>query len=152
MPEMKFIADVMLGRLAKWLRILGYDTAYIRDIRDTELIRLSLAESRMILTRDTRLIKKRGVRNYLFIKDDHFIAQLKQVVSELNLPYPTNTFSRCTLCNEQLLPFSKEAACNIVPEYVCKTEDIFGRCPKCNRIYWKGTHYKEMERILRELW
>ena len=69
MTEMKFMADVMLGRLAKWLRILGYDTAYIRNIRDTELIRLSLAEFRMILTRDTRLIKKRGIKNYLFIMD-----------------------------------------------------------------------------------
>ena len=151
MTEMKFMADVMLGRLAKWLRILGYDTAYIRNIRDTELIRLSLAECRMVLTRDTRLIKKKGVKNYLFITDDHFVAQLKQVVSELHIPYSKNTFSRCIICNEHLLSFSKDAACNIVPEYVCKTEDIFGRCPECHRIYWKGTHYKEMERILREL-
>ena len=151
MTEIKFIADVMLGRLAKWLRILGYDTAYIRNIRDTELIRLSLAECRMVLTRDTRLIKKKGVKNYLFITDDHFVAQLKQVVSELHIPYSKNTFSRCIICNEHLLSFSKDAACNIVPEYVCKTEDIFGRCPECHRIYWKGTHYKEMERVLREL-
>src|SRR3990170_7345169 len=111
MTEMKFIADVMLGRLAKWLRILGYDTAYRRNIRDAELIRLSLAECRMILTRDTRLIKKRGLKNYLFIVDDQFVAQLKQMVSELNMPYPKNTFSRRILCNEQLLSFSKEAAC-----------------------------------------
>src|SRR4030067_2550925 len=152
MTEMKFIADVMLGRLAKWLRILGYDTAYIRNIRDTELIRLSLAECRMVLTRDTRLIKKKGVKNYLFITDDHFVAQLKQVVSELHIPYSKNTFSRGIIFNEHLLSFSKDAACNIVPEYVCKTEDIFGRCPECHRIYWKGTHYKEMEKILRELW
>ena len=142
----------MLGRLAKWLRILGYDTAYIRNIRDAELIRLSLTECRMILTRDTRLIKKRGLKNYLFIMDDQFVAQLKQVVSELHLSYPKNSFSRCILCNEPLLPFSKNAACTIVPEYVCQTEESFGRCPECHRIYWKGTHYKEMERILRELW
>ena len=142
----------MLGRLAKWLRILGYDTAYIRNIRDAELIRLSLTGCRMILTRDTRLIKKRGLKNYLFIMDDQFVAQLKQVVSELHIPYSKNTFSRCIICNEPLLPFSKDAACNIVPEYVCKPEEILGRCPTCHRIYWKGTHYKEMERILRELW
>ena len=148
---MKFIADEMLGRLAKWLRICGYDTAYFRDVRDSELLRLSVVEKRVLLTRDTLLIRRRGIKNFLFISYDKPYEQIKQVVRELKIPYPAEPFSRCIMCNDFLEPYNKEEACRAVPEYVCKTQDVFGKCPTCHKIYWKGTHYARMERIMGEL-
>ncbi len=148
---MKFIADEMLGRLAKWLRICGFDTAYFRHVRDSELFRLSILENRVLLTRDTLLIRRRGIKNFLFISHDQPLEQIKQVVRELNIPYPAEPFSRCIMCNDLLEPYTKEEACRTVPEYVCKTQNVFGKCPKCHKIYWKGTHYARMERILGEL-
>lgn len=145
---MRFIADEMLGRLAKWLRILGYDTAYIRHIRDSELLRLSVGENRVLLTRDSLLIRRRGLKNFLFISYDEPFEQIKQVVREFNIPYPTEPFTRCVICNTLLEPLTREDACRTVPEYVCKTQEVFGRCPECHKIYWKGTHYERMERIL----
>ncbi len=145
---MKFIADEMLGRLAKWLRICGYDTAYFRHVRDSELLRLALVEKRLLLTRDTLLIRRRGIKNFLFISYDQPFEQIKQVARELNLSYTAEPFSLCIMCNDFLEPYTKEEACRDVPEYVCKTQDVFGKCPKCHKIYWKGTHYARMERIL----
>ncbi len=144
---MKFMADEMLGKLAKWLRIFGYDTLYLRHVRDSELLRLSVAEKRILLTRDTNLIKRKGVKNFLFISYDHLFAQLRQVVGELGIPYPDNPFSRCLICNDPLVPYSREEACRIVPQYVGRTQEVFGQCPGCRRIYWKGTHYERMEKM-----
>ena len=148
---MKFIADEMLGRLAKWLRICGFDTAYFMHVRDSELLRLSILEKRVLLTRDTLLIKRRGIKNFLFISYDQPFEQIKQVVRELKIPYPVEPFSRCIMCNDLLETYTKEDACRTVPEYVCQTQDVFGQCPTCNKIYWKGTHYERMEKILSKL-
>lgn len=145
---MKFIADEMLGKLAKWLRILGYDTIYLQNVRDAEILRLSITEKRVLLTRDTLLIKRKGIKNFLFISYDKPFDQLREVVGVLNLPYPDNPFTRCIICNDTLIPYSKENVCRIVPEYVCQTQEIFGQCPVCKRIYWKGTHYEGMEKML----
>ena len=147
---MKFIADEMLGKLAKWLRICGYDTSYFRHIRDSELLRISVAEKRLLLTRDTLLIRRRGLKNFLFISYDEPVDQIKQVIRELDIPYPSEPFTRCIMCNNLLEAYTKEEACRDVPEYVCKTQEVFGRCPGCHKIYWKGTHYERMEKILRE--
>lgn len=148
---MKFIADEMLGKLAKWLRIFGYDTLYLQHIKDSALLRLSITERRVLLTRDTLLIKRRGVKNFLFISYDHTFDQIKQVVSELGLPYPDNPFSRCIICNAPVIPYSKEEACRIVPEYVCKSQEVFGQCPGCKKVYYKGTHFERMERMLEKI-
>lgn len=148
---MRFIVDEMLGKLAKWLRIFGYDTLYLQNMRDSKLLRLSIVEKRILLTRDSILIKRKGVRDFLFISYDHPFDQIRQVVSELRLPYPDNSFSRCIICNSLLIPYSREEACRIVPEYVCRTQEVFGRCPDCKKVYWNGTHYERMERILGEI-
>lgn len=148
---MKFIADEMLGKLAKWLRIFGYDTLYLQNIRDSKLLRLSISENRILLTRDTLLIKRKGIRGFLFISHDHPFDQIKQLVSELGLTSPQNPFSRCILCNSPLAPYSKEEACGVVPEFVCRTQDVFGRCPECGKIYWRGTHYERMEKMLEKI-
>ena len=148
---MKIIADEMLGRLAKWLRICGYDTSYFRHIRDSELLRISVAEKRLLLTRDTLLIRRRGLKNFLFISYDEPFEQIKQVIREFDIPYPSEPFTRCIMCNNLLEAYTRKEACRDVPEYVCKTQEVFGRCPGCHKIYWKGTHYERMGKILREL-
>ena len=148
---MKFIADEMLGKLAKWLRIFGLDTLYLPHIKDGELLRLSIVEKRVLLTRDKFLIKRKGVKGGLFIFHDCPFDQIKQVVKELGLHYPHNPFSRCIVCNTPLIPYSREEACRIVPEYVCKTREVFGQCPQCKKVYWKGTHYERMGEMLDRL-
>jgi len=146
--NIRFIVDEMLGKLSKWLRILGYDTLYAKGMKDSTIVRIAIGEKRILLTRDTSMVRKKGVKQYLLIHSDHVIDQLRQVVRELNLPYPEHSFSRCTICNVPLEPISKDEACRKVPPYVCITQEAFGICPECKRIYWKGTHYERMrERI-----
>ncbi|MDD5435880.1 MAG: Mut7-C RNAse domain-containing protein [Nitrospira sp.] len=149
--KMKFIADDMLGKLATWLRISGFDTIYINHVKDAELVRLSVHESRILLTRDTILSRKKGLKNFLFIVHDKPFEQLRQVVKEFHLSPPVNPFSRCIRCNTALSLYPKEDACRIVPEYVCKTQSVFGQCPSCHKLYWKGTHYEKMEKVLSEI-
>lgn len=148
---MKFIADEMLGKLAKWLRISGYDTIYLKNVKDSELVRRAVTENRILLTRDTLLIKRKELKNFLFIVDDNPLKQLRQVVKEYHLTLPDEPFSICIICNTNITPYPKEDACRIVPEYVCKTQDVFGQCPSCNKLYWKGTHYKRMVEVLKRI-
>lgn len=141
MASITFLADCMLGRLAKWLRILGYDTAYFSDITDEELIHLALHEKRVILTRDTHLIKRKLARRFLLIESDQVLEQLKQVIEEFNLKASSRRMlRRCLLCNTTLKSLSKQRAKGRVPPYVYKTQRIFAYCPHCDRIYWRGTH------------
>ena len=144
----KFIADAMLGRLAKWLRLLGIDTVYDPRLRDTELIRLAATEGRILLTRDTRLLRRRGIPPSLFVIHDHFRDQLRQVAHAFGLDLRLARFNRCSRCNELLVGRSKEHVRDRVPPYVFETQDHFFQCPACGRIYWAATH---LERIRSEI-
>jgi len=139
----KFLADEMLGRLAKWLRILGYDTLYHQHLDDNELVRLARAEGRLILTRDTKLTRRRGVR-HLLIKSELVEEQLPQVLNDLGLVLD-NLFSRCVICNTPLKEMERSAAKEQVPPYVFRTQECFKLCPQCGRIYWRGTHWEGMK-------
>ncbi|MBI3353789.1 MAG: Mut7-C RNAse domain-containing protein [Nitrospirae bacterium] len=147
----RFIADTMLGRLSTWLRIIGYDTLYFKDIDDASLLRLAREEGRVILTRDTLLLKRREIEDYVFIKDNEPINQLKQVIAALSLKTGDNLFSRCTRCNEILISIEKKYIEDLVPEYVFQTNNTFTQCRICRRVYWKGTHFKRMEDRLKRL-
>ncbi|MCL6429745.1 MAG: Mut7-C RNAse domain-containing protein [Anaerolineae bacterium] len=138
----RFVADAMLGRLARWLRILGYDTLYDPRGHDDELVRMARAEGRILLTRDTGLVCRRGVRS-LLVSHDHVEAQLRQVSAELGLRAP-NRFSRCPVCNERLEAVPKSWAWGYVPPYTFCTQQEFRLCPACNRFYWRGTHWERM--------
>ena len=139
---MKFLADNMLGRLATWLRLLGYDTAYRPEADDSELARVARAEDRVLLTRDVELTRRRGLR-HLLIESENVDEQLQQVFRALDLT-ARQAFSRCAECNVPLDPASKETIQSQVPPYVFQTQDHFLRCPRCQRVYWRGTHWARM--------
>lgn len=149
-PDPKFIADVMLGRLARWMRFLGFDTLYYTNIGDSRLIRVAREQDRFILTRDTRLIKIKGVDNYLLIKANDPFEQLLEVTETLKLKQ-FNPLSRCVKCNGLLTRIlNKSKIKDSIPEYVFLNFNIFLKCSDCGKIYWEGTHPKKFREKLSE--
>ncbi len=152
--EPKFVADVNVGRLAKWLRILGYDTLFHRNLDDDELIRIAVREGRILLTRDTRILRRglafTGQLNVMLVRSGKVREQLRQVVELLNLKI-THPFSRCPECNQPLIPRGREEVKGLVPPYVFQTQAHYMQCPLCQRIYWRGTHWQRMRKELQSL-
>jgi uncharacterized protein with PIN domain len=142
------LLDAMLGRLARWLRLMGYDAAFLADTPDIDLVRLARAESRLLLTRDRELAARRGVQA-LFIESQDFEAQLAQVQQEVGPP-PEPVVPRCGVCNTPLKPLSKQAARERVPPYVWRTQEHFTYCEGCHRVYWQGTHWEGIQEQLGE--
>lgn len=150
---MKFIADCMVGKLARWLRILGFDVAYFSKIEDENLIRLATRERRTILTRDHELIKK-AIRKKslkqrtLLIESERWEEQVEQVLDHFKLRKKIDPNSRCLECNEKLKFLPKSRAKNLVPPFVFERAESFALCPACGRVFWKGTHFRDMEKKL----
>ncbi len=142
---MKFIADVMLGSLAKRMRLLGFDVLYDNTLSDNDLLQHALEEGRIILTRDTGLAARPFAKNHLLIESDRVDDQVRQVIGAFSLS-PTAALTRCSVCNEPLQPLTKDEARDRVPAYVYLQARRFYHCGKCNRTYWKGTHVRNMER------
>ena len=140
---MKFVADVMLGRLAKRMRLLGFDVLYGRSLNDREILRLSLEENRIILTRDRALTQRPLASHHIFIMHETIDKQLEQVLERFpcSLPSP---LTRCSRCNAQLVVRTKKDVEDLVPEFVYSTQEHYMHCPSCGRIYWKGSHIKNM--------
>ncbi|MDA8168138.1 MAG: Mut7-C RNAse domain-containing protein [Nitrospiraceae bacterium] len=151
---MRFIADAMLGRLARWLRLLGYDTAFERGIDDNELLRKAKKEERTILTRDTRLVERKAARGQSFLigPDDPF-EQLKQVMAHFSLERGgKNVQGRCTLCNGPVMGIEdKERVRERVPEYVFLSRNAFYECLNCGHVYWEGTHHERFAKLLDDI-
>jgi uncharacterized protein with PIN domain len=145
----RFLADAMLGGLARWLRVLGLDAAFDPELDDPELVERALAEDRRILTRDSRLVLRKRARNHLFIRSEVVDEQVVQVLRELAIePRPEDLFSRCLRCNVPLEPVAPEEAAREVPPFVARTQERFRRCPRCGRIFWRATHAERMRRRL----
>jgi uncharacterized protein with PIN domain len=140
----------MLGRLAKWLRVLGQDVVYGRHLSGYGLIHAARRENRLILTRDHGL-KRKQPPPYLFIDSDRYPEQLRQVVRECGLKIGKSLFTRCLNCNSVLEPKAKEALQGVVPPYVFATQESFRSCPKCGRVYWPATHHDRMVQDLRKM-
>jgi uncharacterized protein with PIN domain len=145
--EPALLADCMLGRLAKWLRAMGLDTAYERSIADDALIARALREGRTLLTRDTGLASRRALRRagipVVLVASDRLDDQVAQVLAELCLaPQADQVLTRCLICNEPMRPLDPEAARGRVPDYVHRTQHRFSECPACGRIYWRATHVR----------
>ena len=146
--ELKLIVDNNVGKLAKWLRIMGYDTLLFREKDDGRMVKSALTQGRVILTRDTQIMKRRLVTNgrlrAILIEDDNPKVQLRQIVSALDLDYQFRPFSLCLECNQNLVARSKDEVRDLVPPYVLKTQTQYMECPSCHRIYWRGTHWRAM--------
>lgn len=147
----KFVADVMLGRLARWLRIAGFDVLYSNSYADDELVALSEREERILLSRDTRLLVRRSVRRFVFLESEKVEEQLRQVLQHAGVKSLPALLTRCLECNEPLESTPREAVRDRVPPFVYQTQPQFKICPRCRRIYWAGTHRQAVTRTLERL-
>ena len=150
----KFIADCHLGKLAKYLRIMGFDTLFFPHIDDDDLIIIANEEKRIILTRDRELSQRKNAP-VLFLEPTDTKEQLKMLIKYYKLKEHPLPFSRCIVCNSPLQVIEKEKIINRIPEKVKKYFDYFEYCPACDRIYWQGDHYRHMmeflEQVLKEI-
>ena len=148
---MRFLLTRELGRLAKWLRIMGFDAEYFGENNISSLVIQSLKDGRVILTRNHRLPQSRGIK-VILIQAEKIKDQIKEVLGTLKITLdPEMMFTRCTLCNAELVGIAKETAKDRVPEYVLNTQQDFVICPQCNRIYWQGTHWGNVKITLDEI-
>jgi len=144
--NVRLLADGMLGRLARWLRLLGYDTALETSADDWALVRRARAEGRLLLTRDRQLAARRGLEA-LLIQSQALEDQVRQVILAVGPPME-GAFSRCPVCNEPLLALSHEQAGSRVPRHIHRTQQAFFLCPVCQRVYWRGTHWEKMKQMM----
>lgn len=147
---MKFLADSMLGKLAKWLRIMGFDTAYYNSLSDQELIEIAEKEERVLITRDKNL-SRCWVVSSLYIKSEDIEEQLKQVVRYFNLDIKETLGKLCPLCNKVLKKIAKEEIRSLVPELVCNSYQNFWQCQECSKVYWEGTHWENIKKKVKKL-
>jgi len=153
--EITFMVDINVGRLARWLRLMGYDALLFDGQDDNQMIRMALAQGRVLVTKDTQIMKRwvvtSGRLKALLIQGEDHRGQLRQVVGSLHLDYRFRPFSLCLECNQPLEPISKEEVKGMVPAHVFQTKSKFTRCAVCQRIYWQGTHWQAMSQELDRL-
>jgi len=150
--EIKFIVDNNVGKLARWLRIMGYDALLFTEEDDGKMVKVALAQNRVILTKDTQIMRRRlvtiGRIKAILIEDDEPKAQLRQIAGALGLDYQFRPFSICLECNKSLVERDKDEVRDLVPLHVFETQNLYMECPSCHRIYWRGTHWQAMSREL----
>ena len=152
--DLKFIVDQNVGKLAKWLRTMGYDALFFNSGDDSRMIATALAEGRVMLTRDTQIMKRRivtsGRLKAILIQSDEPERQMRQVIDSLSLDCQFRPFTICLECNHLLVERDKQQIKDLVPPYVFQTQSQFMECPACHRIYWRGTHWQAMTRRLKK--
>jgi hypothetical protein len=140
----RFVLDVHLGRLAAYLRMLGFDTRYQNDCSDERLAEILRQERRILLTRDLGLLKRCTVTHGYFLRATQPKGQLAEVVGRFDLARLAKPFSRCLRCNTPLVQAGTDEVRDCIPAQVALLHDEFQRCPECGRAYWKGGHYRRM--------
>jgi len=144
-----------VGKLATWLRVMGYDTIFFEGTNDSVMVARALKESRVMLTRDTRIMERGLITSHrvraILIASDEPEEQLQQVIETLKLDCEFKPFTICLECNQPLEERTKEEVKERVPPYVYKTQQQYMECPRCHRIYWRGTHWAAMTDRLKRL-
>jgi uncharacterized protein with PIN domain len=146
-----FVADVHLGKLARHLRLLGFDVAYRNDLSDREIVQIALEQGRVILTRDRRLLFNRRIIHACFVRSDDPVTQTGEVLRRYDLRRAIAPFHRCLKCNGSIEPVAKTQVLERLLPRTRKYYDTFYRCRCCGRVYWQGPHYEDLLRQLEKL-
>ena len=147
----RFLADAHLGRLARYLRMLGFDSLYENALPDRDLIRISTGEGRVLLTRDRELLMHRDLTHGVYVRGTRPREQLTYVIDRLDLGHSSRPFTRCMSCNGGLEEVEKEQVVDRLPARVAERHQCFNECPNCGRVYWPGTHWERMQGIVTNL-
>jgi uncharacterized protein with PIN domain len=139
-PLPRFVADKMLGRLVRWLRIVGCDVLYGPNFSGHGILSVARREDRIVLTRDRRLTRRSGMPPFLLVESDRFRDQLRQVIDAFAIDPQEALFRRCIECNADLVEAPREEVAGRVPDFVLATQTRFRRCPRCRHVYWDATH------------
>jgi len=149
--EIRFSADVHLGKLARLLRMMGFDTAYGNDRGDELIVSAARAERRIVLSRDRGLLKRRAVTHGYLVRSLAPRAQLAEVLTRFDLAGQVRMFGRCMACNTALARVSRVSVLDHLPPAVAETCTEFSRCPGCGRVFWRGTHWEGMKKLAAEV-
>ncbi len=149
--EVRFEADVHLGKLARLLRMTGFDTVYDNHREDPAIVAEARREQRIVLSRDRGLLKRRAVTHGYLVKSLEPRRQLAEVIARFDLARRVRLFTRCMSCNAPLMSVAREAILDHLPPSVAETCSEFSRCPGCARIYWRGTHWETMRKLAAEV-
>jgi uncharacterized protein len=148
LPQIKFVLDVHLGKLATYLRLLGFDTLYRNDYNDNELAQISSQEQRILLTQDRGLLKRSIVTHGYAVRSDNPEEQLAEIVERFELRPVITPFQRCSRCNGDLVLVEKTDIQDQIPHYTYLYYDEFAQCQSCRQIYWKGAHYERIQSLI----
>jgi len=147
----KFVADIHLGSLARYLRMFGFDVVYKNNFNDEEVIEISINEKRTILTRNKELLKNNKVTHGYWVRNKAAEEQIKEVINRFDLKNNIQEFLRCLECNSILIPVEKNKIDERIPPKVKEWQKEFWYCGNCDKIYWKGTHYEKMLKLIERL-
>jgi uncharacterized protein len=150
--EAKFIVDANVGKLARWLRMMGYDALFFDEPDDGKMVRIALAQGRTVITRDSGFMKRRAVTSgriqALLVSGDDPDRQMRDIIGILHLDNRYKPFTRCLECNTELLCREKTDIAQMVPPRVLEKQEQYMSCPLCGRIFWRGTHWQAMKKKL----
>jgi uncharacterized protein with PIN domain len=148
--ELRFVVDFMAGRLATWLRVLGFDAVYLGRPADPEIMRIALTEDRLVLTRNRQLAGTERPR-VVVLESETVAEQLAELNARFRLVHEMHPFTRCAECNAELVHAARSRARDRVPPYIFETHAEFGYCPDCDKFYWRGSHWTAMRRNITQL-
>lgn len=147
----RFVLDVHLGKLARLLRLLGFDTLYRNDYEDAEIVAIAGAEQRIVLTRDVGLLKHKAVTHGYWVRATEPLAQAREVIARFDLADHVSPYRRCLRCNGELKRVDKAAVISQVPPHVAEEQNAYLRCTGCGRVYWRGSHFHRLEARIAEM-